>query len=60
MERGNLSPDSGGVCLGTTTREERETMKSRRELARILIESIQEGDIDGVWFVIGELERESE
>ena len=35
-------------------------MKSRKELAEILIESIHQGDTDGVWFVIGELERESE
>ena len=32
-------------------------MKTRKELAGILTEAIEDGDIDAVWFVIGELER---
>ena len=35
-------------------------MKSRKELADLLKVCVEEGDTDGVWFVIGELERESE
>ena len=32
-------------------------MKSREELANLLKQCLENGDIDGVWFVIGELEK---
>jgi hypothetical protein len=35
-------------------------MKSRKELAGILKAGVEDGDTDTVWFVIGELEGESD
>lgn len=35
-------------------------MKSRKELADILTKGMEGGDIDMIWFVVGELEREVE
>lgn len=35
-------------------------MKSRKELAELLKFAIEDGDTDTLWFVIGELEGESE
>ncbi len=35
-------------------------MKSRKELASILKAGVEDGDTDTVWFVIGELEGESD
>jgi hypothetical protein len=32
---------------------------NNKKLARILTEAIENGDIDSVWFVIGELEKEN-
>ena len=46
--------------MDTLQGERGQAMKSRAELADLLRICIEEGDSDGVWFVIGELERESE
>lgn len=35
-------------------------MKSRKELAAILKSGVEDGDTDTLWFVIGELEGESD
>jgi hypothetical protein len=35
-------------------------MKSRKEIADLLKDAIQGQDIDAVWFVIGELERDTD
>jgi len=31
---------------------------NNKKLARILTEAIENGDVDAIWFVIGELEKE--
>ena len=31
---------------------------TNKKLARILTEAIESGDVDAIWFVIGELEKE--
>jgi hypothetical protein len=31
---------------------------NNKDLAKILTDSIENGDIDSIWFVIGELEKE--
>ena len=31
---------------------------NNKDLAKILTDSIEDGDIDSIWFVIGELEKE--
>lgn len=46
MGRGNLSADSGGLCVGTTTREEREEMTVTRHS-----EGIEVSDIIGGYLV---------
>jgi hypothetical protein len=32
----------------------------RKEIAALLVEAMEEGDIDAVWFAIGELEKEGD
>jgi hypothetical protein len=33
-------------------------MRTNKELAQLLKDSLEDGDIDLLWFVIGELEKE--
>ena len=38
---------------------DKEQQVNNKKLAKILIDAIENGDIDAVWFVIGELEKGS-